>query len=130
MFLFRAFDTYMIKVLGGHPKEKRRWLKHHTIFCVPQQALGNTCGFHVCLIMVVFGVQPNCNVRISAFILLYYGCLWLNMHINLLLIYTSHFIMWQDYETAFRNTISSSLEHIIERLCLFIVLEVIVTSHP
>jgi hypothetical protein len=22
MFLFRAFDTYVVKVLGGHPKEK------------------------------------------------------------------------------------------------------------
>jgi hypothetical protein len=47
------------------------------------------------------------------------------MHINLLLIHTSNFIVWQDYETTFRNTAGSSLEHIIERLCMFIVLEVI-----
>jgi hypothetical protein len=43
------------------------------------------------------------------------------MDINLLLIHTSHFIMWQDYETAFRNTAGSSLKHIRERLCIFIV---------
>jgi hypothetical protein len=47
------------------------------------------------------------------------------MHINLLLIHTSHFIMWQDYETVFRNATGSSLEHIRERLCMFIVSEVI-----
>jgi hypothetical protein len=47
------------------------------------------------------------------------------MHINLLLIHTSNFIVWQDYKTTFRNTAGSSLEHIIERLCMFIVLEVI-----
>jgi hypothetical protein len=47
------------------------------------------------------------------------------MYINLLLIYTSHFIVWQDYKTAFRYTAGSSLEHIKERLYMFIVLEVI-----
>jgi hypothetical protein len=47
------------------------------------------------------------------------------MHINLLLIHNSHFIVWQDYETAFRNATGSSLEHIRERLCMFIILEVI-----
>jgi hypothetical protein len=47
------------------------------------------------------------------------------MHFNLLLIHISHFIMWQDYETAFRNTTCSSLEQIRERLCMFIVSEVI-----
>jgi hypothetical protein len=125
MFVFRAFDTYVIKVLGRYLKENRRWLKHHTTFCVPQQAPGNICDFHVCLSMVVFGVQPNCNVCVSVFILFYYRCLWLNMHINLLLIHTSNFIVWQDYKTTFRNTAGSSLEHIIERLCMFIVLEVI-----
>jgi hypothetical protein len=31
-----AFDTYIVKVLGGHPKDKRQQLKHHTTFCVPQ----------------------------------------------------------------------------------------------
>jgi hypothetical protein len=47
------------------------------------------------------------------------------MHINLLLIYTSHFIVWSDYETAFKNAAGYSLEHTRERLCMFIVLEVI-----
>jgi hypothetical protein len=47
------------------------------------------------------------------------------MHINLLLIHTSHFIVWQDYKTAFRNATSSSLEYIRERLCMLIVSEVI-----
>jgi hypothetical protein len=72
MFLFRTFDTYVVKVLGGHPKEKHRRLKYHTTFCIPQQAPGNTCGFHVYLSMVLFGAQPNYNVSVSAFILLYY----------------------------------------------------------
>jgi hypothetical protein len=80
MFLFRPFDTYAIKVLGGHlkekrvlgghRKEKRRRLKHHTTFCIPQQAIDNTYGFHVCLSIVVLGAQPNYNVCVSAFILL------------------------------------------------------------
>jgi hypothetical protein len=47
------------------------------------------------------------------------------MHTNLLLIYISHFIVWQDYETAFRNATCSNLEHIRERLCMFIISEVI-----
>jgi hypothetical protein len=47
------------------------------------------------------------------------------MHVNLLLIHISHFIMWHDYETAFRNATGSSLEHIRERLCMFIVSGVI-----
>jgi hypothetical protein len=47
------------------------------------------------------------------------------MHINLLLIHTFHFIIWQDYETTFRNATGRSLEHIRERLRMFIVSEVI-----
>jgi hypothetical protein len=66
---------YAVKVLGGHPKDKRRQLKHHTTFCVQQQALDNTCGFNVCLNMVAFEAQPSCGVSVSAFILLYYRCL-------------------------------------------------------
>jgi hypothetical protein len=34
MFMFRAFDMYVIKLLGGHPKEKHGALKHHTTFKV------------------------------------------------------------------------------------------------
>jgi hypothetical protein len=66
---------YMVKMLGGHPKDKRRQLKYHTIFCVQEQALGNTYGFHVCLNTIAFETQPNCGVSVSAFILLYYQCL-------------------------------------------------------
>jgi hypothetical protein len=47
------------------------------------------------------------------------------MHINLLLIHTSHFIVWQDYQNTFINAIGSTLEHIRERLSAFIVSEVI-----
>jgi hypothetical protein len=71
MFLFRAFDMYVVKVLGGHPKDKCRYHKYHTTFCVQQQAPDNTCGFHVFLNMVAFGVQPNCSISVSAVILLY-----------------------------------------------------------
>jgi hypothetical protein len=84
---------YVVKVLGGHPKDKRRWLKHYTSFCIQQQALGNTCSFHVCLNMVAFGAQPNCGVSVSGLILLYYRCLLLNIQISLLLIHVSHFIV-------------------------------------
>jgi hypothetical protein len=47
------------------------------------------------------------------------------MYINLVLIHTAHFIVRQDYKTAFRNAAGSSLEHIRERICMFIVSEVI-----
>jgi hypothetical protein len=66
---------YIIKVLGGHPKNKYRQLKYHTIFYIQLQAPGNTCDFHVCLNMIAFGAQLNCGVSVSAFILLYYQCL-------------------------------------------------------
>jgi hypothetical protein len=36
-----------------------------------------------------------------------------------------HILSWQDYENAFINALASSLEHIRERLAVFIVLEVI-----
>jgi hypothetical protein len=47
------------------------------------------------------------------------------MHINLLLIHTSHFIVWQDYQNAFINAAGSSLEHIRERLAVFIMSQII-----
>jgi hypothetical protein len=65
----------VVKVLGGYPKDKHQQLKHHTSFCIQQQASGNTRGFLVCLNMVPFGVQPNYGVSVSAFILLYCRCL-------------------------------------------------------
>jgi hypothetical protein len=57
---------YVVKVLRGHLKDKRGQLKHHSTFCVQQQALGNTCNFHVCLNMVAFVAQLNCGVSVSA----------------------------------------------------------------
>jgi hypothetical protein len=73
MFLCRAFDTYVVKVLGGHTNGKHEKLEHHTTFKVKQQPLGNACGFFVCISMVAFGSWPNCvvSVSVSAFILLY-----------------------------------------------------------
>jgi hypothetical protein len=47
------------------------------------------------------------------------------MHINLLLMHTSHFIMWQDYQNTFIIAAGSSLEHIRERLAAFIVSQII-----
>jgi hypothetical protein len=72
MFLFRAFNMYVVKVIEGHPKDKRRQLKHYTIFYIQQQAPNNTYDFYVCLNMVVFRAQPNYGVSVSIFILLYY----------------------------------------------------------
>jgi hypothetical protein len=72
MFLFRAFDMYVVKVLVGHSKDKHQQLKHHTTFYIQQQAPSNTCGFHLCLNMVAFGAQLNCGAIVSPFILLYY----------------------------------------------------------
>jgi hypothetical protein len=73
MIPFRAFDMYMMKVLGRHPQGGHRKLKHHTTFCIQQQPPGKTCDFYVSLNMVAFGAQPNCgvNVKVSAFILFY-----------------------------------------------------------
>jgi hypothetical protein len=65
-----TFDMYVVKVLGGHPKDKRRQLKYYTTFYIQQQAPSNTCGFHICLNMIAFGAQLNCGISISAFILL------------------------------------------------------------
>jgi hypothetical protein len=46
------------------------------------------------------------------------------MHINLLLIHTSHFIVWQNYQNTYISTVGSSLEHIRERLAVFIISKV------
>jgi hypothetical protein len=73
MCLFRPFDMYVVKVLGGHPQDGHRKVKYHTTFCVQQQPLDNTCDFYVCINMVTFGAQLKYSV--SVFILLYYRCL-------------------------------------------------------
>jgi hypothetical protein len=75
MCLFMVFDTYVIKVLEGHPKDGCQKLKHYTILCVQQQPSSNTCGFYVCMNMVTFRAHPKCSVSVSvsvsAFIFLY-----------------------------------------------------------
>jgi hypothetical protein len=68
MFLFRAFDTFVAKVGGGHQPGKCRVLKHHTTYHVKQQLLGNLCGFFICINMLCFGLQPFTNVSGSPFI--------------------------------------------------------------
>jgi hypothetical protein len=73
MFLFMAFDIYVVKVLGGHLKDKRRQLKHYTIFCIQQQTPDNTCNFHICLNMVEFRAQPNYDVSVSASAFFYFN---------------------------------------------------------
>jgi hypothetical protein len=70
MLLFRSFDKYMVKVLGGHPQGKHQKFKHHTILCVKQHPPSNTYDFFVCISMVAFGAQVNCVVSVSVFILL------------------------------------------------------------
>jgi hypothetical protein len=37
MFLFRDFDTFVVKVDGGHQPGKCRVLKHHITYHVKQQ---------------------------------------------------------------------------------------------
>jgi hypothetical protein len=61
MFPFMAFDSYVVKVVGGHPQGKRRKLKHPTTFGVQQQPLQ-----HMQLLFLL-----KCGVSVSAFILLY-----------------------------------------------------------
>jgi hypothetical protein len=47
------------------------------------------------------------------------------MHINLLLIHTLHFIVWQEYQNNFINATGPSLVQNRERLAAFIVSEII-----
>jgi hypothetical protein len=68
MLLFRAFDTYVIKLLGEYPQGKRHKVKHHTTFKVKQLSPGNTCGFFVCISMLAFGSHLDCVVSVSSFI--------------------------------------------------------------
>jgi hypothetical protein len=123
MFLFRAFDWYVVKVDGGHQGGKRRVLKHHTKFEVAQQPPGNTCGFFVCINMLCLGDQPFSDVSqfiytlLSSFIFTYAFLLLL---INVLV------ISWQqDYDVEFINKKGSSLEHIRERIAEFLISQVI-----
>jgi hypothetical protein len=80
MFLFRAFNTFVIKEDGGHQPGKRWVLKHHTKYHVKKQPPGNSCGFFVCINMLCFGSQPFTNVSVSPFNVLYCHHLFLHMH--------------------------------------------------
>jgi hypothetical protein len=68
MFLFRAFDTFVVKVDGGHQPGRRRVFKHHSTYHVKQQPPGNSCDFFVCINMLCFRSQPFTNVSVSPFI--------------------------------------------------------------
>jgi hypothetical protein len=95
--VFRAFDTFVIKVDEGHQPGKRRVLKHHTTYHVKQQPLGNTCGFFVCINMLCFESQPFTNVSVSPFICTLLSLFIFTHAFHLLLI---HFLIisWQGYE--------------------------------
>jgi hypothetical protein len=87
MFLFRAFDTFVIKVDGGYQPGKRQVLKH--------QPPGNSCDFFVCINMICFGSQPFTNVSIGPFICTLLSSFIFTYEFYLLLI---HFLVisWQD----------------------------------
>jgi hypothetical protein len=124
MFLFRTFDTFVVKVDGGHQPGKCRVLKHHTTYHVKQQASDNSCGFFVCINMLCFGSQPFTNVSASPFICTLLPSFIFTYAFHLLLI---HFLLisWQDYDVEFINKKSFSLEHIRERIAEFLVTQVI-----
>jgi hypothetical protein len=68
MFLFRSFDTFVIKVDEGHQLGKRLVLERHTIYHVKQQPPDNSCGLFACINMICFGSQSFTNVSVSSFI--------------------------------------------------------------
>jgi hypothetical protein len=93
MFLFSAFDTFVIKVDGGHQPGKRRVLKHHTTYHVKQQPLGNSCGFFICINMLCFGSQPFTNVSVNLFICTLLSSFIFTYAFHLLLIHFSYYIV-------------------------------------
>jgi hypothetical protein len=124
MFMFRAFDTFVIKVDGRHQPGKRQVLKHHTTYHVKQQPPGNSCGFFICINMLCFGSQPFTNVSVSLFICTLLS-LFIFTHVFHLLLIHFHVISWQYYDIEFINKNDSSLEHIRERIAEFLVTQVI-----
>jgi hypothetical protein len=93
IFLFSAFDIFVVKVDGGHQSGKRRVLKHHTIYHVKQQPLGNSCGFFVCINMLCFRSQPFTNVSVSLFICTLLASLIFTYVFHLLLIHFFYYIV-------------------------------------
>jgi hypothetical protein len=124
VFLFRAFDTFVIKVDGRHQPDKHRVLKHHTTYHVKQQPPGNSRSFFVCINMLCFGSQPFTNVSVGPFICTLLSLFIFTYAFHLLLI---HFLVisWQDYDVEFINKMSSSLEHIREGITEFLRTQVI-----
>jgi hypothetical protein len=102
MFLFSAFDTFVIKMDGGHQPGKHQVLKHHTTYHVKQQLPDNLCGFFVCINMLCFGSQPFTNVSVSPFICTLLSSFIFTYVFHLLLI---HFLIisWQGYDVEFIN---------------------------
>jgi hypothetical protein len=124
MFLFKAFDIFIIKVDGEHQPGKRQVLKHHTTYHVKQQPPGNSCGFFICINMLCFGSQPFTNVSVILFICTLLSSFIFTYAFRLLLVYFL-VISWQDYDVEFINKKGSSLEHIRERIAEFLVTQVI-----
>jgi hypothetical protein len=109
MFQFRAFDTFVVKVDGGHQPGEHRVLKHHTTYHVKQQPPGNSCGFFICINMLCFGTQSFTNVSVSPFIYTLLSSFIFTHAFHLLLIYFL-VILWQDYDVEFINKNGSSVE--------------------
>jgi hypothetical protein len=124
MFLFRAFDIFVVKVDGGHQPGKCRVLKQHTTYHVKQQPLGNSCGFFVCINMLCFGSQTFTNVSVSPFICTLLSSFIFTRAFHLLLI---HFLVisWQNYDVEFINKNGSSLKYIKQRIEEFLITQVI-----
>jgi uncharacterized membrane protein len=124
MFLFRDFDTFVVKVDGGHQPGKCRVLKHHITYHVKQQPPGNSCGFFVCINMLCFGSQSFTNVSVSSFICTLLLLFIFTYAFHLLLI---HFLVisWWDYDIEFINKKGSSLDHIRESIAEFLITQVI-----
>jgi hypothetical protein len=124
MFLYSAFDTFIVKVDGGHQPDKHRVLKHHTTYHIKQQPPSNSCDFFVFINMLCFGSQPFTYVSVSPFICTLLSSFIFTYAFYFLLI---HFLVisWHDYDVEFINKKSSSLEHIKERIAEFLITQVI-----
>jgi hypothetical protein len=123
MFLFRAFETFVIKVDGGHQPGKHRVLKHHTTYHAKQQHLCNSCGFFIFINMLCFGSQPFTNVSVSPFICTLPSSFIFTHAFHLLLI---HFLLYHGrtmmLNSLIRMVITSSTS---ERIAEFLVTQVI-----
>jgi hypothetical protein len=118
-----AFDTFIVKVDGGHQPGKRWVFKHHTTYHVKQQPLGSSCDFFVCINMLCFGSQPFTNVSLSAFICTLLSLFIFTHSFHLLIQFIV--ISWKEYGVEFINKNRSSLKHIKERIAEFLVPQVI-----